>query len=178
MIPKRQKALPLVESPRSVVLRIHHHGEGRDLVANSTTERIREQETAIAFALILPVHGKSTQQSRWHERRSLQAARHVGGKFGELHGRCGQRVIAADGTIGEDKHERRRDVLAGFLSGLRSKIAIERFDAADESAAIVLRPKNLDAYAFEQVHRESEAGRRAVAAHGVAKTIVDGLGIE
>src|SRR5512146_1792868 len=109
LIPKRQKALPLVKSSRSLVLCIHHDGEGCDLAASSATERIGEQETAIAFALISLVHRKPAQQSRRHEKISRQAAHHIGGKLSELHGCCGQCVIAADRTIGEDKHERRRD---------------------------------------------------------------------
>ena len=34
------------------------HGEGSDLTANSATECIGEQETAITLALMLPIHGK------------------------------------------------------------------------------------------------------------------------
>lgn len=110
------------------------------------------------------IHGKAAQQSRR--------------KLGELHGRCRERVVAADRTVCEDKHERRRDVLAGFLSGLCSKIAIEQFGAACEGAAIVFRPENLDSYAFERVRRESDTTHRAIAAHSVAKAIVDGPRIE
>ncbi len=145
LIGKWQKAFALVKSPRSLVLCIHHHGEGGNLAANGTTKRIGEQEPAVAFTLMLPIHGQPSQQRGRDEWISRQAAGHIGGKLGELHAGCRQSVIAADRTVGEDKYEWRCDILAGFLSCLRSEISIEWLDPTRKCAAIVLRSKDLDA---------------------------------
>ncbi len=128
---------------------------------------------------MISVDGEPAQKRRRYERIARQLAGEISGKFDEFHAGRGQCIVAADGAVRQHENERRRNILAGVLAGLASYVAIERFGAADEGTAIVLRTKRLNPKRSPRSARHrSCAGGFAVPAHGVTQTIIDGFGIQ
>ena len=179
MIGKRQEALTLIEAAGRLILGINDNGERRDLTTNRAEQSVREQEAAIASPLIILIDGEPAQKRRRNEWIARQLAGDISRKFGEFHAGRGERVIAANGAVRQDEHERRRDVLASVLASLASRIAVERFGAADERIAIVLRTKRLDRKrSLGSARHRLQASGFAIAAHRVAQAVVDRFRIQ
>ena len=180
---QRQKPISGIERRRDPVLGIDHEGEGGDLAAQGTAERIEQEPLAQAFAPMDRGDDKPAHQGRGDERVAWQppglARREIGQADGS--GRQGV-VVSRDRVTFGDEHEAGGDTLADLLARLHAHIAIQGIDAARELRAVVLVAQWLDAKRWRRRvgHSagdgiEMAAGRRAEPLGGLAR-IEQGLG--
>lgn len=142
------KSIVLVEPGSFLVFGIYKHGHGSDLSARLFTaiQRVPQQPTAKAVALVPIGNGEPSHKCRWNARLPPELLGHVLRNRIEEHGRRTQRVVTDDfgGSGGIDKDVRDRGPPVHFLARLRLKERIEGFDAAIEALAIVSRTEMFD----------------------------------
>ena len=82
-------------------------------------------------------NAKSSQQCCWKKRVAREILCDGFGKLPEPDGVCGQRVVAHHGSARVNEHEWRGDSSSGILPGLLVEVAVEFWNAAVKTGAVV-----------------------------------------
>ena len=173
LVRKRQKTFALVEASSVFIFRIDDDGERGDFASDRAVQSVSKEKTAVTLALMTTINRQTPQERGGYQGIARQLLGNLGRQLGERHRSRGQGVIAADSPILQHKDERRRHVLSGVLASLRLQIPIERFDAAVETRAIMLRAKHLDPQnLFRPRIHLSNASLLAITPNGVTQPII------
>ena len=130
---KTPEAITGIECRGGLVLCIDDDSEYSGVRPNGAFESIEQQRRPKTSPSILPINSEPSNQGRRDDGIPRQPPAHILRKINNRNARCGQRVVARDGSCVERRcNEAIRDPASHVLPGLRSEIAIKRIHTARE----------------------------------------------